>query len=612
MCGIVGYAGTKDASSILLDGLRRLEYRGYDSAGLAVPAEGRIEVRRCQGKLLRLEQALAERPLRGTTGIGHTRWATHGRPSDENAHPHSTGSVAVVHNGILENYLQLKKECQDRGRTFSSETDTEVLAHLIDMAIGEGLDFFEAVRRALLRVEGSYAIAAVSGRHPGTIVLAKNASPLVLGLGDGENFAASDIPAILPYTRRMVFLDEREIAAITPDAVRIESLEGRPVKREPRTISWSLVQAEKGGYKHFMLKEIFEQPRAVEDTIRGRLTFLDGPVVPEALGVDSAIMGGVRRILLLACGTSYHAAVYGRYLVEKTVGIPASAEIASEFRNRSPVVLKDDLVVAISQSGETIDTLQALKKAKAGGAKILSIVNVLDSAIARASDMVIYTHAGPEIGVASTKCFTAQLTALVLLAAALGSAREGAGPWKQEAVRLVRGLIRIPLLMSAVLAGAGQVEALARKFTDAGHFLYLGRGFGFPIAMEGALKLKEISYIHAEAYAAGEMKHGPIALIDRTMPVVIIIPADEQFDKIKGNLQEVKARDGVVIALTTEGGAAEVREMCDEVIEVPPCEPELLPLLTVLPLQLFAYYIADFKGTDVDQPRNLAKTVTVE
>jgi glucosamine--fructose-6-phosphate aminotransferase (isomerizing) len=612
MCGIVAYVGSRNASSILLDGLKRLEYRGYDSAGIAVVGDGKLRLLRCEGKLSRLEAALKETPLPGPAGIGHTRWATHGRPSDENAHPHSTGRVAVVHNGILENHLALKRRCIDQGRTFTSETDTEVLAHLVDMNLDSGMDFFEAVRKALLEVEGSYAVAVLSSDHPGEIILAKNASPLVIGLGEGETFAASDIPAILPYTKEMVFLDEREIAVIGAGRAGITTLDGKEVKRQPRTITWSIVQAEKSGYKHFMLKEIFEQPRAVEDTIRGRLTFQGGPVVYEALGVDEAMLRDLRRILFVACGTSYHAAVYGRYLTEKLAGVPAGAEIASEFRSRSPVVQEGDLVAAISQSGETIDTLQAVKIARARGAKILSIVNVLDSAIARASDMVVYTHAGPEIGVASTKCFTAQLAALVLLTAALATARGASGEKMKDVKRVIGGLVRIPLLMGSVLRGTARIERLARRFINVHNFLYLGRGLGFPIAMEGALKLKEISYIHAEAYAAGEMKHGPIALIDRTMPVVIIIPDDEQYDKIKGNLQEVRAREGIVIAVTTEGGAGEVRDMCDEVIEVPRCEPELLPLLTVLPLQLLAYTIADFKGTDVDQPRNLAKTVTVE
>ncbi|MFH1438818.1 MAG: glutamine--fructose-6-phosphate transaminase (isomerizing) [Pseudomonadota bacterium] len=612
MCGIVGYVGSRNVPPILLDGLKRLEYRGYDSAGIAVVGKDGLDVLRCEGKLCRLEDALAQKPLTGTTGIGHTRWATHGRPSDENAHPHVTGRVAVVHNGILENYIELKQRCIEKGRTFSSETDTEVLAHLVDMNLAGGMDFLEAVRKALREVEGSYAVAVLSDLFPDRIILAKNASPLVLGLGDGENFAASDIPAILPYTKRMVFLDEQEIAVISSKDVTIQKLDGREVRREAKTIHWSLVQAEKSGYKHFMLKEIFEQPRAVEDTIRGRLTFQGDPVVYGALGVDEAMLRSCGRLLFLACGTSYHAAVYGRYLTEKLGAVLADAELASEFRNRSPVVREDDLVVAISQSGETIDTLQALKIAKEKGATILSIVNVLDSAIARASDMVIYTHAGPEIGVASTKCFTAQLTALVLLAAAVAAARDVEGKKRGEIIRIIRGLVKIPLQMNAVLGGAGRISDMSKKFIEKDHFLYLGRGLGFPIAMEGALKLKEISYIHAEAYAAGEMKHGPIALIDAAMPVVIIIPADEQYDKIKGNLQEVKARQGIVIALTTEGGVQELRDLCDEVIEVPECEPELLPLLTVLPLQLFAYYIADCKGTDVDQPRNLAKTVTVE
>ncbi len=609
MCGIVGYIGPRRADRILLEGLKRLEYRGYDSAGVAVIGEGGLDVVRKKGKLSALEDSLLDAGLTGSVGVGHTRWATHGRPSDENAHPHSTGRVAVVHNGILENYRELKARCQERGCTFSSETDTEVLAHLIDLELQGGKDLLAAVLAALADVEGSYAIGVVSAGTPDRIVVAKNASPLVLGLGDGENYAASDIPAILPYTKQMVFLEEGEVGVLTAGGVEIMTLAGEKVDRSPKTIQWSVVQAEKAGYKHFMLKEIFEQPRAIEDTIRGRYDSGTGEILCDALGVEEAALADAKRVILLACGTSYHAALYGQYMIERLVRIPAHAELASEFRNRRPVVGPDDLVVAISQSGETLDTLEAVKVAKAAGCRILAVANVLDSAIPRASDWVIYTHAGPEIGVASTKCYTAQLAALFLLAAAGAQARRVEGV---DAAALVGALVHLPGKMKEVLKRSPEFQELAHRYAHHSDFLYLGRGLSFPTALEGALKLKEISYIHAEGYAAGEMKHGPIALIDRDMPVVVLMPEDEQWDKIKGNLEEVKAREGLVIALTSRGWGEEVRQLCSEFITVPATQPELVPLLTVVPLQLIAYYIADLKGTDVDQPRNLAKTVTVE
>jgi glucosamine--fructose-6-phosphate aminotransferase (isomerizing) len=609
MCGIVGYIGPRRADRILLEGLKRLEYRGYDSAGVAVVGQDGLEVVRRKGKLTALEDSLAEAGLTGQVGVGHTRWATHGRPSDENAHPHSTGRVAVVHNGILENYRELKARCEERGCTFSSETDTEVLAHLIDLELQSGKDIVDAVLASLAEVEGSYAIGVVAASTPDRIVVAKNASPLVLGLGEGENYAASDIPAILPYTKQMVFLEEGEVGVLTAGGVEIMTLEGERVDRSPKTIQWSVVQAEKAGYKHFMLKEIFEQPRAIEDTIRGRYDSGTGRILCEALGVEEQALRDAKRVILLACGTSYHAALYGQYMIERLVRIPAHAELASEFRNRTPVVGPDDLVVAISQSGETLDTLEAVKVAKEAGCRILSVANVLDSAIPRASDWVVYTHAGPEIGVASTKCYTAQLAALFLLGVAGAQVRGTAGV---DLASLVKALVRLPGKMKEVLRRSDTFQEMAHRYAQHQDFLYLGRGLSFPTALEGALKLKEISYIHAEGYAAGEMKHGPIALIDRDLPVVVLMPEDEQWDKIKGNLEEVRAREGQVIALTSEGWGDEVRQLCSEFITVPATQPELVPLLTVVPLQLIAYYIADLKGTDVDQPRNLAKTVTVE
>jgi glutamine---fructose-6-phosphate transaminase (isomerizing) len=613
MCGIVGYVGPKECASILVEGLRRLEYRGYDSAGLAVgsPDAGRgIEIARAVGKLANLEAALKKATLRGTTGIGHTRWATHGRPSEANAHPHVAGKIALVHNGIIENHVALRRELEAKGVRFASDTDTEILAHLVDEAARRGAtDLVAAVRSALQRVRGSYGVAVLSGDSPDEIVVAKADSPLVIGVGDGEMLCASDIPALLAHTRDVVLLNDGEIARLTRDRVEITTLAGAAVTRASKRIDWSPTQAEKGGYKHFMLKEIHEQPRAVEDTLRGRVDLVEGDVVSEEIRVAPEVARSIQRVYFVACGTSAHAAMVGRYWVEQLARLPAVVEIASEVRYREPVLGPGDLVVAVSQSGETLDTLAALKAAKARGAHVLALANVVDSAIPRASDAALYTHAGPEIGVASTKCFTTQLVALLLLAVYLGRRRGALAA--DEARRVLQALTHCPQQMRQVLSKAEQARTLAQKHVRAAHVLFLGRGTGFPVALEGALKLKEISYIHAEGYAAGEMKHGPIALIDENMPVVTIVPRDAHYEKTISNMQEVLARQGRVIAIATDGDA-DVRALGTDLVEIPPSEPEITPLLTVIPLQLIAYYMADSKGTDVDQPRNLAKTVTVE
>ncbi len=606
MCGIVGYAGSRDATSVLISGLRRLEYRGYDSAGVAVLVGKQTQVVRCRGKLAALEKLLAENPPKGTLGIGHTRWATHGRPSDENAHPHRSGSVSVIHNGIVENHAVLRDRLKAAGREFQSQTDTEVIAHLVDEAVVAGAkSLADAVRKALKQVEGSYAIAVMSDRYPDEIVAAKNSSPLVIGLGDGERFLASDAPAILEYTREMIFLEDGDVVALGRNSTVITDIDGNPIVRTPRTITWTAGQAEKAGYPHFMLKEIHEQPQAVSDTLRSRLLLdtsdvtLDGQSLGEIAG----------RVVILACGTSYHAGLVGKFLIENVARIPCEVDLASEFRYREPVVGAKDLVVAISQSGETLDTLCAIKEAKARGARALAICNVVDSAIARASDLVLYTHAGPEIGVASTKCFTAQLAALALLAIHLGR-RSGALVGK-AAADLVGDLVHMPHKMSETLRATGNLRELARKYMHARDFLFLGRGTNYPIALEGALKLKEISYIHAEGYAAGEMKHGPIALIDDGLPVVVIATQGKGYDKVLSNLAEVRAREGHVIAVATKGDEA-IKSLCQDVLWVEDAPPLLQPLVTVLPLQLLAYSMAVARGTDVDQPRNLAKSVTVE
>jgi len=606
MCGIVGYVGRREAAPILVDGLRHLEYRGYDSAGIAVANGQGARLVRSLGKLSALERLLAVESPHGLVGIGHTRWATHGRPSEENAHPHKAGAVSVVHNGIVENHAVLRERLTAAGRHFSSQTDTEVLAHLIDQALIDGASSLpEAVRQALRQVEGSYAIAVLSDRHENEMVAAKKASPLVVGVGQGEMFVASDAPAILDQTREVIFLEDGDVAHIVRDQVSITKLDGQAVERPSRTVTWTPGQAEKAGYPHFMLKEIHEQPRAVTDTLRGRLMLSNG----DAVLWDKEVTEIPRRMVIIACGTSYHAGLVGKFLIEKVARIPCEVDLASEFRYRDPVIGPGDLVVGISQSGETADTLAAMNEAKARGARTLAISNVIDSAIARTSDLALYTFAGPEIGVASTKCFTAQLTALILLAIHLGR-RNGALD-DISAVRFANDVIQLPFKMSETLGLVGDLKELARKHKDARDFLFLGRGSNYPIALEGALKLKEISYIHAEGYAAGEMKHGPIALIDDGLPVVIIATKGNGYDKVLSNLAEVRARDGHVIAVATKGDT-EITKNCQDVLWVPDAPALLQPLLTVLPLQMLAYAVAVVRGHDVDQPRNLAKSVTVE
>ena len=607
MCGIVGYVGTREATPLLVGGLRKLEYRGYDSAGLAVTNDGRMRVVRCQGKLSGLEALVEREPPRGSVGVGHTRWATHGRPSEANAHPHKIGSVAVVHNGIIENHLALRARLESAGRHFSSETDTEIAAHLVDEALGAGAATLgDAVRAALAQVHGAYALAVISERHPGQIVAAKVASPLVIGLGKGETFLASDVPAFLEHTRQVVFLEEGDVAEITEAGVKLTSLDGTPVVRPPKTITWDAAQAEKGGYPHFMLKEIHEQPSAIADTLRARLLLETHDADLEGFEIDTRTL---RRVVLLACGTSYHAGLVGKFLIEGAARVPCEVDLASEFRYRDPVVGPGDLVIAISQSGETADTLAAVKEARARGCRVLAISNVVDSAIPRGSHGALYTHAGPEIGVASTKCFTAQLAALALVAIHLGRRTGTLGP--DAAARLTTELAGIPAKMVETLEGLGDMKDLAAAYKDARDFLFLGRGTNYPIALEGALKLKEISYIHAEGYAAGEMKHGPIALIDDGVPVVVLAPRGPGYEKVLSNLAEVRARNGHVIAVATKGDA-DIAGLAERVITIPDAPASLQPFLTVLPLQLMSYAIALAKGNDVDQPRNLAKSVTVE
>jgi glucosamine--fructose-6-phosphate aminotransferase (isomerizing) len=632
MCGIVGYIGPRSCASILVEGLRKLEYRGYDSAGLAIldtrpTATGelaKLNVVRTVGKLSRLDEALHEHPLFGSVGIGHTRWATHGRPTEANAHPHLVGEVAVVHNGILENHVELRHELQEQGRKFSSETDTEIAAHLIDIELGRGASsLLEATKLALARVRGAYAIAVVSRKEPDVVVVAKSFSPLVVGVGEGEMFAASDVPALLAHTRDVIFLEDGDIAELRASGAKVERLlvqgDGAPervsvtpVVRAPKRVDWSPSQAEKQGYKHFMLKEIFEQPAAIENTLRGRVLLEAADVHGSEIGLQDELASQIKRVVLLACGTSHHAAIAGRNWIESIAKIPAQVELASEFRYRDAIVGEGDLVIAVSQSGETADTLAAVKDAKRQGAKILAIANVVGSAIPRISDGALYTHAGPEIGVASTKCFTAQLAALLVLSIWLGRRRGVLG--EARARELIQHLIEVPSLMRDVLEHAEVCQRVARRQVvspGARDCLFLGRGLSYPIALEGALKLKEISYVHAEGYAAGEMKHGPIALIDPQMPVVVVAPKDQHYDKIASNVQEVCAREGRVVAIVTVGDET-ISKSAQDVIPVPAVDPDLTPFLTVLPLQLLSYYAADLKGTDVDQPRNLAKTVTVE
>ena len=607
MCGIVGYVGEKESVPVLVSGLRKLEYRGYDSAGVAVVNDGQLRVQRCRGKLANLEALVAHEPVKGTIGIGHTRWATHGRPSDENAHPHAYKGVAVVHNGIIENHLTLKEELKKAGHVFSSETDSEIFAHLISDEMEKGKDLPVAVRSALSRVHGTYALAVLHEKDPNRIVTTRHASPLVLGFGKGENFIASDVPALLEYTRDFVFLEENDFAIVTKDKVEIQDGEGKAVVRQPRRIDWTPMMAEKNGHKHFMHKEIFEQPRAITDTIRGRASVEEGDVYLD--GLDGKVLQQIHKIVIVACGTSYHAGLAGKNMIEALARVPVEVDLASEFRYRDPIVDRNVLLVSISQSGETADTMAAMREARRKGCYAVSVCNVVGSSIPRESDCAIYTHAGPEIGVASTKCFTTQLAALYLMAVKLGRVRGTLDA--ATAQKHLTSLRELPALMDEVLKCEPEVKKIAKTWQHATDCLFLGRGSQHPVALEGALKLKEISYVHAEGYAAGEMKHGPIALIDESLPVVVIAPKGPGYDKMLGNIEEVRARGGKVIAVC-DIGDEEIARLADHTIAIPAGDPLLSPLLTVIPLQLYAYHVADLRGTDVDQPRNLAKSVTVE
>ena len=618
MCGIVGYIGPKPVVPLVIDGLRRLEYRGYDSAGIAVVGQNcKLEIRRASGKLKNLEDLLGKSPIEGVYGLGHTRWATHGRPTEENAHPHRdcTGEIVVVHNGIIENYLELKHQLISEGHKFQTETDTEIIAHLIEK-YSKNVPLEEAVQKTVKLLSGAYALVAMSTRDPNKIVAARLGPPVVIGLGQDEFFVASDIPAILSHTREAFFMGDGEIAILTLQGVRVVDFDNRPVTPKVQHITWDPIMAEKGGFKHFMQKEIFEQPRAVRDTLLGRISQETGEVFLDEMDITEEEFRNFREVKIVACGTSWHAALAGKFMIERLAHIPVEVDYGSEFRYRDPIINKNTLVIAISQSGETADTLAAQREARLKDAKILAICNVVGSMLTREANGTIYTHAGPEIGVASTKAFTGQLTALMLTALYLAQVRGKLTP--AIAQTLMQELTRIPHKIETILQHDSDVEELAKQFFRHSDFLYLGRGIHYPIALEGALKLKEISYIHAEGYPAGEMKHGPNALIDENLPVVVIATRDEsdaasmtRYEKTVSNLQEVKARDGIVITVVTEGDRL-ARGSSNHAIEIP-AAPELLsPILEIIPLQLLAYHIAVRRGCDVDQPRNLAKSVTVE
>jgi glucosamine--fructose-6-phosphate aminotransferase (isomerizing) len=618
MCGIVGYIGPKRVVPLILDGLKRLEYRGYDSAGIAVVGDnGKLAIRRAPGKLRNLEESIRITPLDGVYGIGHTRWATHGRPTEENAHPHRdcTGEIVVVHNGIIENYIELKKNLIAEGHKFLTETDTEVIAHLIEK-FSKDASLEEAVRKAVKSMTGAYALVALSAKDPNKIVAARLGPPIVVGLGDHEFFVASDIPAILAHTRSIFFLGDGEMAILTPQGVKLTDFESHTITRPPQHITWDPIMAEKGGFKHFMQKEIFEQPRAVRDTLLGRISQETGKVFLDEMNITEEEFRNFRNVKIVACGTSWHAALAGKFMIERLAQMPVEVDYGSEFRYRDPIVDKHSLIIAISQSGETADTLAAEREARQKGGKVIAICNVVGAMLTRESSGTIYTHAGPEIGVASTKAFTGQLTALLLTALYLGQVRGKLA--NAESQKLMQELTRAPHKIETILQRDALYEDLARQFFRHTDFLYLGRGIHYPIALEGALKLKEISYIHAEGYPAGEMKHGPNALIDENLPVVMIATRDEsdpasmlRYEKTISNLQEVKARDGIVIAVVTEGDDL-AKGTADHVIEIPPAPELIAPILEVVPLQLLAYHIAVRRGCDVDQPRNLAKSVTVE
>ncbi len=611
MCGIIGYSGAQNAVEIITEGLGRLEYRGYDSAGIALlDSTGAIQVKRSEGKLAKLKELLTQSPVDGVIGIGHTRWATHGGPSERNAHPHRAGDTIVVHNGIVENYLELKKEYVKDPSTYKSETDTEIIAHLVDYFVNQENDFGKGVCKALKLLKGSYAVVILNGKYPGQIIAAKNESPLVVGIGENEYFVASDIPAFLPYTRKVVFLDDFEMVMLKDGGIQYLNLDLNAIEKRVETIGWSPVMAERAGYNHFMQKEIFEQPRAIIDTFRGRINAETGEIFLE--GVEELLSNGakpIERVLIVACGTSFHAGLVGKFMIEEMARIPVDVDLGSEFRYRNPVILPNTLMISVSQSGETADTLAALREGKRNKVKSLTICNAVGSSMVREADAVVYTHAGPEIGVASTKAFTTQLTVLYLIALYLGRSTGRITP--EASKEAVADLIKVPRLIEEMLSDEQNIVSIAKKYMNATDFLYLGRGVNYPIALEGALKLKEISYVHAEGYPAGEMKHGPIALIDEQMPVVTIVSGGALYSKVLNNMEEVKARSGKIIAVTSIVNK-DIGKIADDIIKVPETSETLSSILNTIPLQLLAYHVAVMRGTDVDQPRNLAKSVTVE
>jgi glucosamine--fructose-6-phosphate aminotransferase (isomerizing) len=610
MCGIIGYVGPRDACPILLGGLERLEYRGYDSAGIAIlPSSQKLAIRRAVGKLSNLRQRLLDDPIEGHTGIGHTRWATHGRPSEENAHPHQAGPVAVIHNGIVENYIELRGALLERGHKLRSETDTELISHLIEEALRRKLDLAEAVRTTVSQLRGSFSIVAIAETDPGRLVAAKTATPLVLGFGDGENFVASDIPAILEHTRLALVMEDGELADIRADGIRLMTFAGQPIERAPRRIEWDAVAATKGGYAHYLRKEISEQPQAWIDTLSGRAS-LGVPEVrfeSELLPPDGA--KSINRLVMVSAGASWISSLIGKFMIEELCGVPADVDYSAEYRYRNPAIDERTMIVAVSQSGETADTLAAMEEGRRRGAFLLALTNTVDSSIARKADARLYTRCGPEISVTTTKCFLTQIESFYLFAIHLAQ-RLGRLDGRQTD-DLLRPVFAIPQQIEAAIAQERQIQKISRKYGKARDFLYLGRGLNYPVALEGALKLKEISYIHAEGYSAGEMKHGPIALIDEEMPVVVIIPNDNVFDKTLSNLKEVESRNGRIIAVT-DHRTPELEEVAWDIIDIPTTNRFLMPVLTTVPLQLLAYHIACYRGTDVDQPRNLAKSVTVE
>lgn len=619
MCGIVGYVGNKQVVPLIIEGLRKLEYRGYDSAGIAVVDDDHVlSIRRAEGKLRNLEEAIRLSPLDGNYGIGHTRWATHGRPTEENAHPHRdcTGRVVVVHNGIIENYLKLKDELRAKGHEFKTETDTEIIAHLIEEQIKSGSKFEQAVRESVKRLHGIFALSIISADEPDTIIAVREGPPVVIGLGDGEFFVASDIPPILQHTRDVFFLGDKEIAVLTKDSVRVTDFDGNVVQPKQQRITWDPIMAEKGGFKHFMLKEIYEQPRAVRDTSQGRVSLDTGKIYLDPMNITEEEFKSIHSIVIAACGTSWHAGIAGKYMIEQLARVACEVDYASEFRYRNPVLDEHTLLIVISQSGETADTIAAMREARAHGCKVLAVCNVQGSMIHREADGTILTHAGPEIGVASTKAFTSQMIALYLFALYLGQLRGKLD--ETQAKYYAQQLAELPLKIEHLLSDADSIEELSKDFFRVQDFLYLGRGINFPVALEGALKLKEISYIHAEGYPAGEMKHGPNALIDEKLPVVVINTREEgnaaselRYEKTHSNIVEVKARDGIILSVLTEGDAMSSK-VSNYVIEIPTANDFLSPILAIVPLQLLAYHIAVRRGCDVDQPRNLAKSVTVE